>query len=317
MSETPKIIDRKEILRNQKADELKILCAAFSLRLAFIFYAQIHDYYFHVNFTDIDYKVFSDAAIHRDAAIHVANGRSPFDRPTYRYTPFLAWLLVPVLQFPNFGKILFCAADIVVGWLLIRLRRRQNFKYADPSGNIPSQHDHVFDVYALWLFNPFTMVISARGNADSLVCLAVLSTLYFLRQDKWILAALIHGLAAIHLRIYPIIFLPSIFLHFINIHTVNGSQDFIKRCLKNIKGFVYIFITTRKSLQLLAGWFIGQGIWLGFAYLFEFRGLNTLVFVWLASLIFVSINFWILISLIRRYQPIHLLNTKEKLKKLK
>uniref|UniRef100_A0A914PMQ9 GPI alpha-1,4-mannosyltransferase I, catalytic subunit n=1 Tax=Panagrolaimus davidi TaxID=227884 RepID=A0A914PMQ9_9BILA len=281
------------------------------------------------------------------------------------------------------------------------------------------------------------MIISARGNADSLVCLAVLSTLYFLRQKEWITAAFIHGFAAIHLRIYPIIFLPSIFLHFINLNTVTGFQDFVKKCVLNIKGFVYIFIAltsfaitvgicywfygykglfesllyhfsrydirhnfspyfyplylnandpemlkligfgafipqavaviafsfkysqdlefcwflttfafvtvnkvstsqyfiwyliyvplisnslninNRKALQLLAGWFIGQGIWLGFAYLFEFRGWNTLVFIWLSSLLFVAINFWIIISLIQRYQPSHLNKNKENVKKLK
>uniref|UniRef100_A0AC35FPI6 GPI mannosyltransferase 1 n=1 Tax=Panagrolaimus sp. PS1159 TaxID=55785 RepID=A0AC35FPI6_9BILA len=416
MSNTKIKMDKKELLKNQKSDELKILIAGFSLRLAFIFYAQIHDYYFHVNFTDIDYKVFSDAAV------NVANGRSPFDKPTYRYTPFLAWLLVPVSQFPNFGKILFCAADIIVGWLLILLRRRQNAKFVDSDGNIPSQYDHVFDVYALWLFNPFTMIISARGNADSLVCLSVLSTLYFLRQKQWITAAFIHGFAAIHLRIYPIIFLPSIFLHFMNLNTVTGFQDIVQwlglmctvglcywfygykglfesllyhfsrydirhnfspyfyplylnandpEMLKLIGFGAFIpqaaaviafafkysqdlefcwFLTTfafvtlnkvstsqyfvwyliyvplisnslnisnRKALQLLAGWFIGQVIWLGFAYLFEFRGWNTLVFIWLSSLLFVAINFWIIISLIQRYQPSHLIENKKNVKKLK
>lgn len=37
-----------------------------------------------------------------------------------------------------------------------------------------------------------------------------------------------------------------------------------------------------------------QGLWLFCAYLLEFRGLNTMVFVWLASLLFLVVNVWLL-----------------------
>ena len=52
-----------------------------------------------------------------DGARHVAAGGSPFDRATYRYTPLLAWLMLPnVWVHPAVGKLLFCAADLVAGW---------------------------------------------------------------------------------------------------------------------------------------------------------------------------------------------------------
>lgn len=64
-------------------------------RITLVLYAHIHDYlfkvsfppklqnnFFQVNFTDIDYTVFSDAAK------HVSNGGSPFEKKTYRYRSF-------------------------------------------------------------------------------------------------------------------------------------------------------------------------------------------------------------------------------------
>ena len=54
---------------------------------------------FQLPFTDIDYHVFSDAAK------LVWQGRSPFDRESYRYTPIIAWMLVPNVFFPDFGLV--------------------------------------------------------------------------------------------------------------------------------------------------------------------------------------------------------------------
>ena len=52
-----------------------------------------------------------------DGARLVAAGGSPFDRATYRYTPLLAWALLPnVWLHPAAGKLLFCAADVLAAW---------------------------------------------------------------------------------------------------------------------------------------------------------------------------------------------------------
>jgi phosphatidylinositol glycan class M len=64
-----------------------------------------------VKFTDIDYEVVTDGAA------RMAKGGSPFERSTYRYTPLLAAALVPnVTLHKAFGKLLFCAADLLAAW---------------------------------------------------------------------------------------------------------------------------------------------------------------------------------------------------------
>ena len=75
------------------------------LRLLLIVYGEWQDSHMEVRYTDIDYFVFSDAA---DL---VSKGESPFERSTYRYSPLLAFLLVPnSLLHRSWGKLLFSTA---------------------------------------------------------------------------------------------------------------------------------------------------------------------------------------------------------------
>ncbi|KAK9813803.1 hypothetical protein WJX73_010334 [Symbiochloris irregularis] len=148
-----------------------------------------------VAYTDIDYIVYSDAAA------HIAQGRSPYERSTYRYSPFLAAVLLPnIFLHPAWGKALFCAADILIAWsiegILLKLR-------ASPA--------RVRTALALSLFNPFTFSISTRGSADSLSTLLVLSVLRSLVSGDIKLAAIAFG-AAVHCRIFPIIYTVPVLL---------------------------------------------------------------------------------------------------------
>ena len=70
-----------------------------------------------MKYTDTDYDVFSDAAT------AVWNGKSPYTRHTYRYTPLAAYIcLVNNAIHPLAGKVIFCVLDVLMGlfmWSLI------------------------------------------------------------------------------------------------------------------------------------------------------------------------------------------------------
>ncbi len=121
-------------------------------------------------YTDVDYQVFTDAAN------HVYNGQSPYERDTYRYTPILAILLLPNIFLTNtFGKFLFVIFDLLCGYLIYRIN---------------SINGHSTDLKSIlfWFYNPITIAISSRGNAESVMACLVLAFIYFLRSDQFAIA---------------------------------------------------------------------------------------------------------------------------------
>ena len=184
-----------------------VLATGLLLRLFLLVYGDWQDANFAVKFTDIDYQVFSDAAR------HVTEGHSPFLRPTYRYTPLLAVLLAPNhLLFYSFGKTLFILCDVAAGCILSRTLQLKGV----------SERSRLISV-SLWLLNPLTATVSARGNAESFLAVLVLSSLFFLLSKRLLLSAIAYG-TAVHVKIYPIIYCLPVFL-FLGRHHHTSTTD--------------------------------------------------------------------------------------------
>ena len=163
------------------------MAISFIIHMALIMLCDLQDHYLHLKYTDIDYIVFSDAAQ------HILNGSSPFDRPTYRYSPILAYFMIPNhLLFPQFGKVLFSLFDVLGGYLLYRTLVSENKSFK-------SRIYHL-----LWLYNPLTLIISTRGSCESMICTMVILVLYLLIKKHYLMAGLCFGFV-VHFKIYPII----------------------------------------------------------------------------------------------------------------
>ncbi|CDZ98796.1 Mannosyltransferase [Phaffia rhodozyma] len=120
---------------------LKALIGSSIVHLGLIAYGTYQDAHSSVKYTDVDYVVFSDAArmmwtgpgVGSEIAGQDKDGSSqglwggswlgsPYTRSTYRYTPLLAVLMLPnYLVHPAFGKIVFSACDVLIGYLLYLL----------------------------------------------------------------------------------------------------------------------------------------------------------------------------------------------------
>lgn len=219
----------------------KHLIASITIRIFLVYYGEVQDSLSDVQYTDIDYRVVTDGAA------HVLSLDSPFKRHTYRYTPLLAYLVLPnVLLHRSFGKFLFSLFDILIGvlikWILLNcyrgnkisiekkllkletlnnrnkyLIKRKNEILNNSNETLPPKYIRMAELSAyFWLYNPLTMVIATRGNGDCVSCSLVLLSLFFLLRNEQTFtqhftAGLLLGLA-IHFRLYPIGFCLAFYL---------------------------------------------------------------------------------------------------------
>ena len=243
-------------------------------------------YYNHgVLYTDIDYHVFSDGAK------HVAKLESPYERETYRYTPILAALMVPNIKiwYP-IGKFFLSTIDVGVGYLIELLLKYQNVEIAEEktfNDVIKDKKDEAYYGYAslFYLYNPLTVVICTRGSADCIITFLVLLSLIYLEKKNYYLSALIYGFA-VHFKIYPIIYAPSLFLYLLYKEYIKDTsqppepikffQRIFFRIMTTIKMvFKYLFTKVALSFVIISSgvFFFFLGVFyklIGYKFLYEY-----------------------------------------------
>ncbi|RAO65172.1 uncharacterized protein BHQ10_001184 [Talaromyces amestolkiae] len=205
-----------------------IFSLAALMRVGLLFYGLYQDNHSAMKYTDIDYMVFTDASH------FMAEGQSPYLRDTYRYTPLLAWFLIPTTWEPNwlwfsFGKVLFAIADLVTGWLLLLVLRTE----------FPGMSEKAR--------------LSTRGSSEGLLGVMVIALLWAVLNRHIVFASVLLGLG-VHFKIYPFIYAPSI-IWFLSA-TNTPSTSLVKRLL-NFITFERVKVTV---ISLLI--FIGLNVWM-------------------------------------------------------
>ena len=184
--------------------------------------------------TDIDYKVYSDAALYD----------SPYERHTYRYSPLLAYLMAfNYSHHEVIGKIILALFDVfAIGLVYYVNSRNENEIIGTNYGMLSAK------IYA---FNPLFIYLTVRGSCESItLCLLyAFWSLYWggkadghksileMRakrvdqhqpsvQKRWASYA-IFGLL-VHFRIYPILFVPFILAHQYHLSHTNKVSALIK-----------------------------------------------------------------------------------------
>ena len=128
-----------------------------------------------LKYTDIDYVVYTDAARFMHA------GQSPYERATYRYSPLLAWALIPnVSLHPLWGKMVFLLFDMIAGYLIYRILREQGVDEGSVRLGTAS-----------WLLNPFVINMSTRGSFEAITCAGVLAVVLACHRQRFDTAAVL------------------------------------------------------------------------------------------------------------------------------
>lgn len=248
---------------------LPVFASATLLRLTLLLYGLHQDAHSPLKYTDIDYYVFTDAAR------SVSHGHSPYERETYRYTPLLAWLLLPTTWSStwwfSFGKVLFAVGDLVAGWLIVLVLRRES----DVGGNGEAKGkgegkgrmsmQRALKFASIWLLNPMVATISTRGSSEGLLGVIVVALVWAVMGRRIVVAGFLLGFG-VHFKIYPFIYAVSI------VWWLDDENLGRRVPVKGIKK------EERDLITVLRDFINGPRVVLGVTSLATFGGLNALMY---------------------------------------
>lgn len=218
-----------------------VFAAAIVLRIVLLVYGHYQDEHSALKYTDIDYYIFTDAAR------YVSQNTSPYTRDTYRYTPLLAWFLLPTTRggwWFDFGKLLFALSDVLAGYFIYRILRAE---YRMPRSS-------ALKYSSVWLLNPMVAQISTRGSSEGVVALLVTALLWATLARKYAVAGVLLG-AAVHFKIYPFIYAASIAWWLSGAAISDGYLD-VSGALRsvNVRALVKIALTSAFTFIALNLW---------------------------------------------------------------
>eukprot|EP01138_Halocafeteria_seosinensis_P009976 gb/GECG01010188.1/.p1 GENE.gb/GECG01010188.1/~~gb/GECG01010188.1/.p1 ORF type:complete len:486 (+),score=15.69 gb/GECG01010188.1/:1-1458(+) len=221
-----------------------VLAAGVLLRVGLVLFGIYVDATYDYKYTDIDYEVFTDGAR------EMYHGRSPYDRATYRYTPLLAFMMIPnVAVHSAFGKFVFVVVDLCIMLLLWKIMRIRGVQSPD-----------IVKSMTVFLFHPVVANVTTRGSADGIVTMLVLAVLYLLLRGRVWVAAICYGVA-VHFKIYPIIyalplvlFLDDDYEHFYAGVVLTGRKVHRKSLMERVMRLLRSFFSWRRvAFGLLSG----------------------------------------------------------------
>lgn len=135
---------------------------------------------------------------------------------------------------------MFVVFDLICGYLVLKINRfdRAQSSRADLAA------------LAVWFYNPITVAIASRGNAESVMACLVLAFVYSFKRRAYLQAGFIYGLA-IHFKIYPITYALVIFFNLIDLQNISFSVQWFKSKLifnYNLIEFAFTSLVTLSSL---------------------------------------------------------------------
>lgn len=137
-------------------------------------------------------------------------------------------------------------------------------------------------------FSPYFFILRAAKDKP---WLSALKTLAFIPQT---LCVVLFGFGY-HKQLPLACFLQT--FSFVALNKVCTSQYFVWYIGLFPLALPYMSIALGRGCAMLCSWLLGQGVWLYFAYLLEFRKQDVVLHVWFASLFFLGVN----LSLLYRF----------------